>query len=248
MKNKIFIATILIILLFGKAYSQNLNTSKLDSLFNVLAEKSKAIGSLAISNNGKILYRKTIGYSFISDKEKTPATTNTKYRIGSISKMFTATMIFQLIQEGKIKLTTTLETFFPNLPNAKKITISNLLNHRSGLHNFTQDTGYNTWMIQPKSHDEMLAAISKHKVDFEPNEKFSYSNSNYVVLGYIIEKISKLSYAKNLAQRITSKIGLSNTFVGSKTNIKNNESLSYLFINNWKQEPETDMSIPGGAG
>ena len=94
----------------------------------------------------------------------------------------------------------------------------------------------------------MLAIISKGGVDFQPNEKFSYSNSGYVVLGYIIEKVSKQSYSKYLSNRITSKIGLSNTYVGAKTDTKKNESFSYRFSNSWEQGPETDMSIPGGAG
>jgi len=248
MKTKIFTTILLAGLSFGTVFSQSINKSKLDSLFNILAEKNKAMGSLTISKNGTVLYSRAIGYSFISDKEKMSATEKTKYRIGSISKMFTATMIFQLIEEGKLNLTTTLDKYFPKLPNANKITISNLLNHRSGLHDFTDDSNYATWMTQPKTQDEILALISKHNVDFQPNEKASYSNSNYVILGYILEKVSKQSYIKNLNERITSKIGLSNTYVGSKINKKNNESFSYRFDGNWEQANETDMSIPSGAG
>ena len=232
----------------GAAFSQNFNKQKLDSLFGILAEKNKAMGSLTISRNGNVLYTNAIGYSYISETEKKSATTDTKYRIGSVSKMFTATMIFQLIEEGKLGLNTTLDTYFPNLPNAKKITISNLLYHRSGLHNFTNDPDYPTYMTQVKTREEMLAIISKSKVDFEPNEKGSYSNSNYVVLGYIIEKASNQSYTKNLKDKITSKIKLLNTYSGGKTNLAANESLSYKFVNSWKPVSETDMSIPGGAG
>lgn len=248
MKIQFFTAILLTGLSYGTVFSQSINQPRLDSLFDILDEKNKAMGSLAISKKGTVLYSKAIGYSFISDKEKLSATEKTKYRIGSISKMFTATMVFQLIEEEKLNLTTTLDKYFPKLPNANTITISNLLNHRSGLHNFTDDPDYMTWMTQPKTQDEMLAIISKNKVDFQPNERASYSNSNYVVLGYIIEKISKQPYSKILNERITSKIGLSNTYFGSKTNPNNNESFSYQFISNWKQEPETDMSIPGGAG
>jgi CubicO group peptidase (beta-lactamase class C family) len=248
MKTKIFISILFIGLLLGKVFSQSINKPKLDSLFGILAEKNKAMGNLTISKNGIVLYNKSIGYSFISDNEKKNTTNITKFRIGSISKMFTATMVFQLIEEGKIKLTTTLDTYFPNIPNAGKITISNLLNHRSGLHNFTDDPDYTTWMKQPKSQHEMLSIISKCKIDFQPNEKASYSNSNYVVLGYIIEKIYNQPYSEILKEKITSKIGLSNTYFGAKTNIDNNESFSYQYANSWKQLPETDLSIPGGAG
>jgi CubicO group peptidase (beta-lactamase class C family) len=232
----------------GTILSQSFNKPKLDSLMGILAEKNNAMGSLTISKNGVVVYSRAIGYSYISGNEKLPATNQTKYRIGSITKMFTATMIFQLIEDRKLSLTTNIDKYFPKLPNANKITISNLLNHRSGLHNFTDDPDYQTWMTQPKTQDEMLAIISKGGIDFQPNEKFSYSNSNYVVLGYIIEKVSKQSYSKYLSHRITSKIDLSNTYVGAKADTKKNESFSYRFLNDWEQSPETDMSIPGAAG
>lgn len=248
MKTKIISTILLITLFLGTVYSQSLNKPKLDSLFNLLFEKNKAMGSIALSKNGNVIYSKAIGYGLISDNEKRPALPITKYRIGSITKMFTSTMIFQLIEEGKIKLTTTLDTYFPNIPNSDKITISNLLNHRSGLHNFTDDPAYMTYMTQPKTQAEMVEIISKYKPDFEPNQKSAYSNSNFIILGYIIEKITKEPYSNNLIKRITSKIGLVNTLVGSKTNINNDECYSYQFVGNWKQQPETDMSIPGGAG
>jgi D-alanyl-D-alanine carboxypeptidase len=248
MKQNIFSTILFIGVAFGSVFAQSINKPKLDSLFNILAEKNKAMGSLSISKNGTALYSRAIGYCSITDSDKKPSTNLTKYRIGSISKMFTSTMIFQLIEEGKIKLTTTLDNYFPNLPNAKIITISNLLNHRSGLHNIMNDPGFRQWVTQPRTHVEMLALITKNNVDFQPNEKAVYSNTNFIVLGYIIEKIDRQTYSKSLEKRITSKIGLSNTSVGGKTNLSNNESYSYQFIGQWMQMPETDMSIPGGAG
>jgi D-alanyl-D-alanine carboxypeptidase len=248
MKSSLFITILISGFSFSNINAQSINKTKLDSFFNTLSEKNKAMGSVAISKNGQLVYSKAIGYSFISGSEKKLATNNTKYRIGSITKMFTATMVFQLVEEGKLKLITPLNTFFPTVPNAAKITISHLLNHRSGIHNFTDDSAYLTYMTQPKKQAEMLAVIIKNKPDFEPNSKAFYSNSNYVLLGYIIEKLTNQSYAKNLSQRITSKIGLADTYVGGKTNTGNNESLSYSFENNWSPESETDLSIPGGAG
>lgn len=248
MKNKVITIILLTVLSFGTAYSQSFNKPKLDSLFDVLAKNNKAMGSLTISKNGNVLYSRAIGYSLISEKDKKPANESTKYRIGSITKMFTAVMIFQLIEEGKLSLDTTLNNFFPSLPNANQITIGNLLNHRSGLHNFTSDSDYTTWMTRPKTEDEMLTIISNEKPDFRPNEKASYSNTNFLILGYIVEKVTGKSYADNLKERITSRIGLSNTYAGGKTDIANGESFSYQFAGNWKQQPETDMSIPGGAG
>ncbi len=248
MKSKILGTILLLVLAFATTYAQDFNKPKLDSLFSVLAENNKAMGSLVIAKNGKVIYNKTFGYSLILDDKKIPANELTKYRIGSITKMFTATMIFQLIEEGKINLNTTIEGFFPGLPNAGKITIGNMLNHHSGIHNFTNDPDYTTWMTQPKTETQMLAIIARAAPDFEPGTKASYSNANYVLLGYILEHLTNQSYSENLQQRITSVIKLNNTYVGGKTNIENNESLSYEFSDGWKPLPETDMSIPGGAG
>jgi CubicO group peptidase (beta-lactamase class C family) len=246
---KLFVIIIMFTgLISGSIYSQKFNKPKLDSLFDILAQKNKAMGSLTLSKDGKVVYSRAIGYSFISDAEKNPASETTKYRIGSITKMFTAVIILQLSEEGKISLDATLDKYFPALPNASKITIRNLLNHRSGLHNFTSEPEYMTYMTSPKTHDEMLTIISKYPVDFQPNEKYSYSNSNYVLLGYIIEKICNEPYSKVLKSRITDKLGLTNTYLGGKTDIKNNESYSYRWVKNWEQQPETDMSIPGAAG
>jgi D-alanyl-D-alanine carboxypeptidase len=248
MKLRLFTAILLAGLSLTTVFSQNINKQKLDSLFNLLAEKNKAMGSVAVLKHGTILYSRAIGYSFISQNDKKAATVATRYRIGSITKMFTASMIFQLIEEGKIKLTTTLDTYFPDVPNASKITISNLLNHRSGIHNFTDNPEYANYMTRSKTEDEMVKIISKNKVDFEPDAKASYSNSNFVLLGYIIEKITKQPYSKNLEKRICSKIGLKDTYIGKKTDLVNNESYSYKYATEWQQLPETDMSIPGGAG
>lgn len=248
MTSKIFTSTLLTLLSLGTLFSQTIYKSKLDSLFDLLSQKDKGMGSVTLSKNGTVLYSRSIGYNLISDSENIPATSTTKYRIGSITKMFTATMIFQLIEEGKLHLSTTVDAYFPALPNANKITIGNLLNHRSGLHNITSDPEYMTWMTQPKTHEEMMAVISKYPVDFQPDEKASYSNSNYIVLGYILEKITQQSYQQNLSKRITSKIGLSHTYVGGRINSNSKESHSYRFAGTWEQEKETDMSIPGGAG
>ena len=248
MKIKILSTFIFMLALCSLNYSQTFDKAKLDKFFDVLAEKNRAMGSLTVSKNGTVIYSRAVGYSQINEKEKKSATTSTKYRIGSISKMFTAAMIFQLVDENKLKLTDTLDKFYPNMPNAKKITVGNLLNHRSGLHSFTGDADYPTWLGKPKTQSEMLAVIAKGKPEFEPNAKAAYSNSNYVLLGYIIEKATGKSYQTVLKEKITGKLGLSNTYLGGKRSAGDNESFSYSYAGDWKAATDTDMSIPGGAG
>ena len=114
MIKKIFAGLLLVIALNYTVKSQNLNTAKLDSFFSALTTHNKNMGSLAISSDGMVVYQKAIGYSQVNGEAKTAATIKTKYRIGSISKMFTAVMVFQLIEEGKLSLKTTLATWYPN--------------------------------------------------------------------------------------------------------------------------------------
>lgn len=234
---------------YETATAQELDTVKLDRLFNYLADKNEAMGSLAMSKNGNILYQKSIGYRFISNDQKIPADTQTKYRIWSITKIYTATMILQMVEERKLALETTLDRFFPEIANAEIITIKEMLNHTSGVHDFT-DSGEVTAKSQRQT--DMVEMISKFDPDFQPGEKFQYSNSNYLLLGYIIEKLDSVSYSKALSNRISSKIALSDTYygVGSLDRIEN-KSLSYRWDNDkWVEVDEGDFSglVPGGAG
>src|SRR4051812_13454642 len=98
--------------------TKKINSAKLDSLFSAVEANDRAMCSIAIAKNGNILYHREIGYENLATKVH--AAPETEYRIGSISKMFTATMIFQLVQENKLTLGTTLAKFFPKIPNAKK--------------------------------------------------------------------------------------------------------------------------------
>ena len=129
--------TIALLFLSFTGFAQKLNTAKLDSLFNILEAKDKFMGSIAIAENGVPLYTRAIGKDDIESGRK--STVASKYRIGSISKMFTATLVFKAIEEGKIDIGQTIYSFFPDVENAKVITIGNLLNHRSGIHNFSSD-------------------------------------------------------------------------------------------------------------
>ncbi len=229
-------------------YAQTFDTTGLDALLDSLNQKDKAMVSIAISKNGKLLYKRAIGQAVLSETGNVPANSGTRYRIGSITKTFTATIIFQLIDEKKLSLATTLDHYYPQVKNARTITIGNLLNHRSGIHNFTNDAAYWQYMTFPKTQAEMLEIIAATKPDFEPNARTEYSNANYVLLGYIIEKITKQSYAQNLASRITEPLNLKATQFGGKTDIRKQESYSYKRDKKWVKQPETDLSIPAGAG
>ncbi|HMR83588.1 MAG TPA: serine hydrolase domain-containing protein [Niabella sp.] len=246
MNIKILLVAIMSLVLSVKGNTQMLDKAKLDLLFNRLLEKNKGMGSITIAKDGKILYSHSFGYGQITETLKKPLTENSKYRIASITKTYTSVMIFQLVEEGKLKLTDHLDQFFPQIPNADRITIAHILSHRSGIPDLTVEAG---WRSQSKTHEEVVAAIAKGKPLFEPDSQHAYSNTGYVLLGYILEKIDGKPYQEILKQRITAKIGLKNTYMGTgNTNVDDNESLSYRYLGAWKEAPEIDLSIPAGAG
>ncbi|HTD98484.1 MAG TPA: serine hydrolase domain-containing protein [Mucilaginibacter sp.] len=236
----------LLMAMFTGGYAQTIDKAKLDLLFDRLLEKNKGMGSITLAKDGKVLYTRSFGYAQITETVKKPLTEATKYRIASITKTYTAAMIFQLVEEGKLKLTDHLDQFFPQIPNAGKITVAQILNHRSGIPDLPAD---GTFRMQPRTHEEVIAAIAKGEPLFEPDSRHLYSNTGYVLLGYILEKVGGKPYQEALQQRIISKIGLKNTYMGvGNTNPEHNESLSYRYLGAWKEAPEMDFSIPGGAG
>ena len=247
MIRKILTTTLLVGTLTQIGYAQiNFDKEKLNNYFDTLEGNSKFMGSVAVSKNGEIIYSKSVGFSDVENKVK--ANENSKYRIGSISKSFTTVLIFKAIEAKKLDLNQTIDKWFPDIQNAKQITVKYLLSHRSGIHSFTDDKDYLTWNTQPKTENEMLAIIAKGGSTFNPDSKAEYSNSNFVLLTYILEKTFKKSYADLLQEYIVQPIGLTNTYLFGKIDPYNNESKSYSFTGTWKLEPETDFTVPLGAG
>lgn len=226
--------------------AQEFDVKKMDSLFTAVEENNKGMGSFSLFKEGKEVYQNSIGLADVD--QKIAATADTKYRIGSISKTFTAAMLLQLVEEGKLKLDTKLSKFYPQIPNAERISIENLLRHESGLFNFTSEEAYLDYMEQPKSKEELLEIFRSQEPVFEPGVKNEYSNTNYVLLSFIAEDITGKNYPELLQERIVQPLGLKNTYYGRKINTANSEAQSYKKEKDWIPATETDMSIPKGAG
>lgn len=243
---KASISSIIFALIGLSVFSQDLNIAKLDSLFDALQGNDRFMGSIALSHKNQNIYVKALGFEDIESRKQ--ATTDTKYRVGSITKMFTSSLIFIALEDGKLTLDQTIDAYFPNIENAAKITIGNLLNHRSGIHNFTSREDYQEWDTEPRTKDELIKIIEDGGSVFEPNSKAEYSNSNYVLLTFILEETFKKSYPMLVKEKITTPLGLKNTYVGRKIDVDKNEANSYAFSESWEKKSETDMSIPLGAG
>lgn len=220
---------------------------KIDSLLTYLYANNKFMGSVAIQEKGEIVFEKAYGYADV--ETKTVANPKTKYKIGSITKMFTSAIVFQLFEEKKLKPDTKLSEFFPKIKNAEKITIADMLGHKSGIYNYTDNPDFENYRTKLQNRKEMLTRIESYPAAFEPGTKAEYSNANYLLLGYIIQDVTKKTYKENVTSRIIAKAGLKNTYYFSKINPKKNEAFSYTYKDNkWVKSEEWHESIAGAAG
>ena len=151
------------------------NKNKLDSVYDAFGKYDKAMFRIKVQKERKDIYEKNVGFADL--ESETIADDNTKYRIGSVTKTFTAVLIFKAIEEGKMKQTDKLAKFFPRVRNADVIQISNLLEHTSGIRNYDKSKFYDEMKYKSYSKEMLLEMIYKLPSDFPPDYKFSYSNT-----------------------------------------------------------------------
>ena len=243
---KNLIQIILLVVSSAYCFSQEVDKSQLDNYLNNLETHNKFMGSIAVSRDGEWIYTKSIGSADVENK--TMASEKSKYRIGSISKTFTAVLVLKAVEENKIELSEPLSNYFPTIENAATITIDQLLYHRSGIHSVTDDEDYLEWNTQPISEQELIDKMIAGRSKFEPDSKFEYSNSNYILLSFILQNVYDKTYSELLEEKITTPLGLKDTYYGAKIDPTNDECYSYSFSSKWEKESETDMSVPMGAG
>ena len=194
----------------NQSFAQTIDTARINDYIDYIVKENQDIGSISIFKNGNEIYNRSFGQNHIKDLEFNE---NTKYYIGSISKLFTATMIWQLIEKKQLHLKDKLAKFFPKVPNSKEINIKNLLEHSSGLGDYVikNDTLY-YWLKEPRTEKEILSEIRRQGVLFQPGDSVSYSNTGYYLLAKILEKKHHTNYGKILKEYITEPLHLKNTF------------------------------------
>lgn len=233
-------------LFFIAAFStsaQNLHLDQVDQYVSLLESNNRAIGSLAISKNGKEIYNRDFGQAAIP--ELVPDQ-QTKYQIGSITKTYTAVLIFQLVEKGKLSLDDKLEKFFPDMPGAAEITISQMLNHKSGLGDYVAKKGKSGWLDKKVSEEQILAEIKRQGLIFKPGEKQQYSNSAYYLLALIAEKGFEKNYGVLVREQICEPLGLKNT--ASVLTNPDNIYPSYSYQQNGKWTTAKDFYFPNTKG
>ena len=182
--------------------------ARIDSVAKAaIASKATPSISIALSRRGRTVYSKAFGTADL--EQRVIATPNTVYLIGSVTKQFTAAAVLTLVEDGKLSLDDQLGKFFPDWPAAGRgVTVRQLLNHTSGIKDYTTVPRWLRVMALPLPHDSMLALFRDEPMDFAPGTEWRYDNSGYYLLGVIIEKASGRTYAEYLARRLFEPAGL----------------------------------------
>jgi CubicO group peptidase (beta-lactamase class C family) len=207
-------AVSVLVLVVGVAGAQSTaavdRAARMDQVVSAYAKDNGFMGSVLVVEGDTVLLNK--GYGMAVLEWNIPNAPDVKFRLGSLTKQFTASLVLLLQQDGKLKVGDPVSKYLPGTPAAwQKITLANLLGHTSGIHNFTNEKDFGEWAASAHTHDEELARIVKPPLDFEPGSKFEYSNSNYELLGMVVEKVSGEAYDKLLRERLLDPLGMSDT-------------------------------------
>jgi CubicO group peptidase (beta-lactamase class C family) len=245
---KLFTLLFSILFVFG-LYAQD-KIEKIDGLMNEYSRLKQFSGSVLVSEKGKVIYEKGFGYANM--EWKIPNDGTTKFRLGSITKQFTAMLIMQLVERGKISLDGKISDYLPYYPKETggRITIHELLNHTSGIFNYTNDPDFfRKESFLPLKPEQLTKLFSGKELEFEPGSKWSYSNSGYIVLGAIIEQVTGESYEKALQENIFTPLGMSSSGYDHNEEVISKRASGYeKDLGGYRNTRYIDMSLPYSAG
>jgi CubicO group peptidase (beta-lactamase class C family) len=230
------------------ARSQDTNTARMEEIIQSYVTTKQFMGTVLVARDQNVILDKA--YGFANLEWSIPNTPTTKFRLGSITKQFTATSILLLQERGKLKIDDPVKKYMPDAPAAwDKITIYNLLTHTSGIPSFTGFPDYHSTEATPTTPEQLVARFRDKPLEFQPGEKWNYSNSGYVLLGYLIEKISGETYEKFVQENIFTPLGMKNSGYDSNSEIIVHRAYGY---SPGKESVENagyiDMTIPFSAG
>lgn len=230
------------------AIAQN-NAAKIDQLLKKYQDYKQFNGSVLVAEKGKVILKK--GYGMANMEWDIPNQPDTKFRIGSVTKQFTATLIMQLVQEGKIKLDAKMTEYLTDYrkDTGDKVTMHQLLNHTSGIPSYTNGKFFREDSRDPYTVDEFVKKFASGDLEFDPGSKFSYNNSGYFLLGAIVEKVTGKTYAEVLSERILKPLEMNDTGYDTHAPLLKKRARGYEktpegFVN----APYLDMGLPFSAG
>jgi CubicO group peptidase (beta-lactamase class C family) len=221
--------------------------SQVGALFEESVHSNTPGAAVLIARDGKELLEK--GYGLAQVEARIPITCDTRFRIGSITKQFTAAAILRLHEQGKLNVNDPISKYFPNWPKGEEVTLRHLLTHSSGIHNFTAKPGFQTNVTVAIPLETLIASFRNDPYDFNPGEQFRYCNSGYVLLGAIIQKVSGETYGSYLRETFFKPLGMKDTGVYLSDAPLTNEALGYSYVDgSVRRSVDWNMSNVAGAG
>jgi CubicO group peptidase (beta-lactamase class C family) len=219
----------------------------IDQQMSYLFKGDNSGAAVLIASRGKILYQN--GYGFANVEKRIPITTHTKFKLGSITKQFTAAAILRLQEDGRLNINDNLAKYIPDFPRSKEVTLYQLLTHTSGIHDYFNKPDFFQRIASYITTQELIDYFKNDPYDFNPGDRFQYCNSGYILLGRIIEKVSGQRYADYLRQTFFLPLGMKNTGVYYNGIQLDHEALGYFYANGNNQPSFTiDMAWCGSAG
>lgn len=249
MKNKRNVLFGLVMIAFtSMAFSQD-KAKQIDELMRRYVDNGQFNGTVLVADNGKVIFKK--GYGLANMEWNIPNAPDTKFRLGSLTKQFTSMLIMQLVEQGKLRLEGKITDYLTDYPKAAgdKITLHHLLTHTSGIPNYSDLPDYRTYERNRFKPADFIKKFSELPLTFEPGSAFAYSNSGYVLLGAIIEKVTGKPYEKVLRENIFTPLQMLNTGYDMSYKILPNRASGHQRWNLvYENAPYMDMSIPYAAG
>jgi len=227
--------------------------AKIDAAAKQDVDSGRVAGAaVAVLRNGKLVFAK--GYGRANLELAAPVNARTVFRVGSLTKQFTAAGVLLLAEQGKLNIDDRLSLYLPNFPRANEVTLRDLLNHTSGIHNFTEGPVINKISTSGATVKELVTDIASQSplYDFEPGKGWWYSNSNYALLGAVIEKVSGESWGAFMKAEIFDKLGMADTAADDARDVVPGRASGYTLIGGtagkFRNADFTDMSVPYAAG
>lgn len=222
--------------------------ARLDQVASSYTTGNAFMGTVLVVEGDRVLLDK--GYGMADLEWGNANAPDVKFRLGSLTKQFTATLVLLLQQDGKLNIDDPVKKYLPDAPATwDKITLANLLGHTSGIPSFTGFKEFGVWRMSPHTTEEELAFFRDKPLDFEPGSKFVYSNSNFEVLGAVIEKVSGKKYGDLLRERIFDPLGMKDTGLDTDELILPRRAQGYMpGPNGLVLARSESMTVPWAAG
>lgn len=246
LKNSLFIIVVFFFSSTSILQAQNLDAT-IDSLLQAKYKPNAPGAIFLIAKEGTIIYNKAFGLSNL--ELNVPMISNSVFEIGSMTKQFTAISIMMLMEKGKLNLDDEITKFIPDYPtHGNKITVHHLLTHTSGIKNFTSMKEIRNIATKNMAPTDLIDFFKNEPMDFNPGDEFKYSNSGYVILGYIIETVAEKSYADFVEQDIFEKLGMTSSQYASHSKVIKNRTSGYHNRNGYINTRYVSFTIPYSSG